>query len=218
MKKNTVIFDMDGVMFDTQRLYDTAFREIALHDYGVQVTDEIRLSMIARSGNDLYETINHFFPEVDAVEYVRRGYAYVEERVKTELVPMPGLYELLSWLKEQNVTLGLASGSIRPIVESNLRVSGLTDYFPVNITGEEVELGKPHPEGYLRVIERLGCAPEDCYVLEDSPNGVRAGHRAGCSVIMVPNGVVPDNEMRRLSTGIYETLLDVKDAMAAGIL
>ena len=218
MKKTCVIFDMDGLMFDTQCIYDRAFHDVLLQDFGLELPDGLRLAMMGRSGSDLYRTVNLFFPKLDAAEYVRRSFAAVADRVKDELVPRPGLYELLPWLRDQGIRLGLASGSDRSIVESNLRVSGLKDYFPVSVSGDEVTMGKPHPEGYLRVLDRLGCAPEDCYILEDSPNGIRAGHRAGCSVLMVPNTVEPDEEIRGLCTGIYETLTDVKKAMESGIL
>ena len=130
MKKSCVIFDMDGLKFDTQCIYDRAFHDILLRDYGLELPDALRLAMMGRSGDDLYQTINRFFPGIDAPEYVRRSFAAVADRVRDELVPRPGLYELLPWLREQGVRLGLASGSDRAIVESNLRVSGLKDYFP----------------------------------------------------------------------------------------
>lgn len=218
MKKSGVIFDMDGLMFDTQCIYDKAFRDLAFEQYGLVVPEELRLAMMGRSGDDLYNTINRFFPDIDAVEFVRRGFAMVAELVKTELVARPGLYELLPYLKEQGYKLGLSSGSDRAIVESNLQVSGLADYFPFTICGDEVTLGKPDPEGYLRTAALIGCDPEDCYVLEDSPNGVRAGCRAGCAVLMVPNDVEPDDEMRSIAAGIYTSLSDIKKAMEKGLL
>jgi len=218
LKKTCVIFDMDGLMFDTQCIYDRAFHDVLLQDFGLELPDGLRLAMMGRSGSDLYRTVNLFFPKLDAAEYVRRSFAAVADRVKDELVPRPGLYELLPWLRDQGIRLGLASGSDRSIVESNLRVSGLKDYFPVSVSGDEVTMGKPQPDGDLRVLDSLGCAPEDCYIREDSPNGIRAGHRAGCSVLMVPNTVEPDEEIRGLCTGIYETLTDVKKAMESGTL
>jgi len=218
MKKSGVIFDMDGLMFDTQCIYDKAFHDVALQDFGLKIPDGLRLAMMGRSGNDLYNTVNLFFPRLDAAEFVRRSFAMVAERVKTELVARPGLYELLPYLKEQGYRLGLSSGSNRSIVESNLEVSGLTDFFIGTVCGDEVIIGKPGPEGYLRTAALIGCDPGDCYVLEDSPNGVRAGVNAGCSVLMIPNDVEPDVEMQRICTGIYTTLTDIKDAMEKGLL
>lgn len=218
MKKQGVIFDMDGLMFDTQSIYDRAFKDVAREHFGLDVPEALRIAMMGRSGEDMYNTINQFFPELDAREFIRLGFNLVEERVKTDLVKRPGLDVLLSYLKQEGYRIGLASGSNRSIVESNLRTSGLTQYFSVLVCGDELTKGKPDPEGYLRTAAQIGCDPQDCYVLEDSPNGVRAGVNAGCSVLMVPNDVEPDDEMYRISAGIYDSLADVKEAMEAGIL
>ena len=159
-----------------------------------------------------------FFPDIDAFKYVQKVYSLVAERVKTDLVARPGLYELLPYLKKEGYKLAVSSGSDRSIVMSNLETSGLTDYFSVVVCGDEHELGKPDPEGYLITASRLGCDPKDCYVLEDSFNGVRSGYRAGSSVLMVPGDVQPDDEIRSLCTGVYPSLTQVKENMEAGIL
>ena len=218
MKKAGVIFDMDGLMFDTQRIYDRAFKEVLLLEHGLDFPEGMRLALMGRSGKDMYDTVNRYYPQLDAPEFVRKSFDLVAQIVKTDLTARPGLDVLLPYLKEQGYRIGLASGSNRTIVDSNLAASGLGAYFIGTLSGDEVTAGKPDPECYLRAAALIGCAPQDCYVLEDSPNGVRAGVRAGCSVLMVPNVVEPDEEMRRISTGIYDSLADVKDAMEAGIL
>lgn len=217
-EKKAVIFDMDGLMFDTQCIYDQAFQDILMEEFGLPYPEEMRLALMGRSGRDMYETVNRFYPQIDAPQFVRSVFARVEERVATDLAARPGLDVLLPWLTDQGIRLGLASGSNRSIVESNLRASGLTGCFHGSIAGDEVTVGKPDPECYLRTAALIGCAPEDCYVLEDSPNGVRAGVRAGCSVLMVPNVAEPDDEMRSIAAVIYASLADVKEAMEAGIL
>lgn len=218
MNKKGVLFDMDGLMFDTQQLYDNANKEIARTVYGFDISREMQLAITGRSGEDLYETVNRFRPELDAREFIRLIFDLVAKKVETELVIMPGLNDLLSWLSQQDVRIGLTSGSNRAIVESNLRCSGLRDCFDGIICGDEIVAGKPNPEGCLKTAALIGCRPEDCYVLEDSPNGILAGHRAGCSVIMVPNGIEPDAEIRSLCAGIYPTLTEVWKAMEAGLL
>ena len=218
MKKAGVLFDMDGLMFDTQQLYDNANIEIARTVYGFEISREMLLAITGRSGEDLYKTVNRFRPELDAKEYIRRIFNHVAKKVETDLIIMPGLYDLLSWLSQQDVRIGLTSGSDRSIVENNLRCSGLRECFSGIICGDEIIAGKPNPEGYLKTAALIGCRPEDCYVLEDSPNGILAGHRAGCSVIMVPNGIEPDAEIRSLCAGIYPSLSEVRQAMEAGLL
>ena len=218
MKKTGVLFDMDGLMFDTQQLYDNANIEIASTVYGFEISREMLLAITGRSGEDLYKTVNRFRPELDAREYIRLIFDHVAKKVETDLIIMPGLYDLLSWLSQQDVRIGLTSGSDRSIVENNLRCSGLRECFSGIICGDEIIAGKPNPEGYLKTAALIGCRPEDCYVLEDSPNGILAGHRAGCSVIMVPNGIEPDAEIRSLCAGIYPSLSEVRQAMEAGLL
>lgn len=218
MKKAGVIFDMDGLMFDTQRIYDRAFKEVLLLEHGLDFPEGMRLAMMGRSGKDMYDTVNRYYPQLDAPEFVRKSFDLVAQIVKTDLTARPGLDVLLPYLKDQGYRIGLASGSNRTIVDSNLAASGLGSYFIGSISGDEVIMGKPDPECYLRTAALIGCDPQDCYVLEDSPNGVRAGVRAGCSVLMVPNVVEPDEEMHRISTGIYDSLADVKEAMEVGLL
>lgn len=218
MKKAGVIFDMDGLMFDTQRIYDRAFKEVLLLEHGLDFPEGMRLAMMGRSGKDMYDTVNRYYPQLDAPEFVRKSFDLVAQIVKTDLTARPGLDVLLPYLKDQGYRIGLASGSNRTIVDSNLAASGLGSYFIGSISGDEVTMGKPDPECYLRTAALIGCDPQDCYVLEDSPNGVRAGVRAGCSVLMVPNVVEPDEEMHRISTGIYDSLADVKEAMEVGLL
>ena len=162
MKKEGVIFDMDGLMFDTQSIYNKAFVDIGLHDYGIHITEDFLVAVMGRSGDDMYNTVNRYFPDIDAFKYVQKVYSLVAERVKTDLVARPGLYELLPYLKKEGYKLAVSSGSDRSIVMSNLETSGLTDYFSVVVCGDEHELGKPDPEGYLITASRLGCDPKDC--------------------------------------------------------
>jgi len=105
LKKTCVIFDMDGLMFDTQCIYDRAFHDILLRDYGLELPDALRLAMMGRSGDDLYQTINRFFPGIDAPEYVRRSFAAVADRVRDELVSCPGCANRASgWVWPAGVT------------------------------------------------------------------------------------------------------------------
>ena len=218
MKKRGVIFDMDGLMFDTQSVYDECNRYVAEEEYGLPFPEAMRVRMMGRVGEDLCRVINSFFPDLDAAAFVERSHSLVAQKVKEELILQPGLEELLPYLEKEGYRLGLASGSSREIVEGNLERTGLRRYFLSCTYGDEEMPGKPDPACYLRAAGRIGCLPQDCYVLEDSPNGIRAGYRAGCSVLMVPNSVEPDEEIRSMCTGIYETLADVKTAMEAGII
>ena len=138
MKKEGVIFDMDGLMFDTQSIYNKAFVDIGLHDYGIHITEDFLVAVMGQSGDGMYNTVNRFFPDIDAFKYVQKVYSLVAERVKTDLVARPGLYELLPYLKKEGYKLAVSSGSDRSIVMSNLETSGLTDYFSVVVCGDDM--------------------------------------------------------------------------------
>ena len=192
MKKTAVIFDMDGLMFDTQCIYNKSYDEIAMSLYGFKVPPDMK--------------------------FIRQSFDRVAELVKTKLPARPGLDVILPYLKEKGYRLGIASGSERRVVDNNLQSSGLGHYFAASLCGDEVVHSKPDPESYLRVAEMIGKKPEECFVLEDSPNGILAAYRAGCAPIMIPNDVQPDRATRDLCAGIFHSLSEVVDALESGQL
>ena len=219
MKKTAVIFDMDGLMFDTQCLYDRSYDDVALRDYNFIVPREMHLAMMGSSGEDIIRTAARYLPAgADARAFIRECFDRVAELVKTELRARPGLDIILPYLAGKGCCLGLASGSERKVVDSNLSVTGLGHYFAATLCGDEVVHSKPDPESYTRVCAMIGCRPEECYVLEDAPNGILAAHRAGCAPVMVPNDVQPDRAIRDLCAGVFGSLSDVVEAMEKGIL
>jgi HAD superfamily hydrolase (TIGR01509 family) len=138
--------------------------------------------------------------------------------VKTKLPARPGLDVILPYLKEKGYRLGIASGSERRVVDNNLQSSGLGHYFAASLCGDEVSHGKPHPESYMRVAEMIGKKPAECFVLEDSPNGILSAYRAGCAPIMIPNDVQPDQATRDMCAGVFSSLNEVVDALESGQL
>ena len=219
MKKTAVIFDMDGLMFDTQSIYDHAYDDIALHQYGFEAPWEMHLALMGNSGEDIVREAARFLPEgVDARKFIRQCFDRVAELVKSNLPARPGLDVILPYLKEKGYTLGLASGSERRVVDNNLTSTGLGHYFAASLCGDEVSHGKPHPESYMRVAEMIDKKPAECFVLEDSPNGILSAYRAGCAPIMIPNDVQPDQATRDMCAGVFSSLNEVVDALESGQL
>ena len=219
MKKTAVIFDMDGLMFDTQCIYNKSYDEIAMSLYGFKVPPDMYLALMGSSGEDIVRAAARFMPEgVDARKFIRQSFDRVAELVKTKLPARPGLDVILPYLKEKGYRLGIASGSERRVVDNNLQSSGLGHYFAASLCGDEVVHSKPDPESYLRVAEMIGKKPEECFVLEDSPNGILAAYKAGCAPIMIPNDVQPDQATRELCAGIFHSLSEVVDALESGQL
>lgn len=219
MNKTAVIFDMDGLMFDTQCIYDRAYDEVALMRYNFVVPHQMHLAMMGSSGEDIIKAAARYLPkEADARSFIRECFDRVAELVRTELKARPGLDIILPYLEQKGYRLGLASGSERRVVDSNMQYSGLGHYFAASLCGDEVVHSKPDPESYIRVAAMIGKKPEECYVLEDSPNGILSAYKAGCTPVMVPNDVQPDQATCDMCAGVFKSLADVVDALESGLL
>ena len=219
MKKKAVIFDMDGLMFDTQWIYDKAYDDIALAEYDFIVPHQMHIDMMGASGEDIIRAAARYLPaHADARAFIRRCFDLVAERVRTDLKARPGLDLILPYLSDKGYCLALASGSERNVMDSNLESTGLGHYFAATLCGDEVVHSKPDPESYTRITAMIGMQPQECYVLEDSPNGILAAYRAGCAPIMIPNDVRPDQATCDLCAGVFDSLADVVIAMENGEL
>ena len=174
MKKTAVIFDMDGLMFDTQCIYNKSYDEIAMSLYGFKVPPDMYLALMGSSGEDIVRAAARFMPEgVDARKFIRQSFDRVAELVKTKLPARPGLDVILPYLKEKGYRLGIASGSERRVVDNNLQSSGLGHYFAASLCGDEVVHSKPDPESYRRNASCSRTAPTG-----SSPHTKRAAHRS----------------------------------------
>ena len=134
------------------------------------------------------------YPDDDPDALTRECMAMMVEREKTDLQLKPGAADLLPALKKAGYRLAVASSSPRDMVLTNLGRTGIDSYFDVVVCGDEVSRGKPDPDIFLLAAERLGLLPGDCYVLEDSPNGLLAARAAGCRPVMIPDLVPPAPE------------------------
>ncbi len=181
-----VIFDMDGLMIDSEKLYFATGREIAAA-YGKTVEDQTFWKMMGRSPLD---SISIFVSDLglpDSPEAVlRERDRIMAHKLATELEPMPGLMDVLHRFQGA-YRLAVATGSPMKFLDVVVKKLQLQSYFKVLQSSDEIKNGKPHPEIYERAAALLGLAPQDCCVLEDSSNGALAGKRAGCYVIAVPN-------------------------------
>jgi HAD superfamily hydrolase (TIGR01509 family) len=190
---NALIFDMDGLMIDTERLYFETEREMA-RGFGREVKDETLWKMMGRSP---VESLSVFAEDlglaVPALELARMREEKMAEKMKVDLAPMRGLREIIDAFSGR-LKLAIATGSPRRLMDIALEGLGIREKFEVLQTSEEIAHGKPHPDIYLRTAERLGCAPGECIVLEDSGNGARAGVAAGCYTIAIPSEYTKDQD------------------------
>lgn len=202
-----VVFDMDGILFDTERLCQDSWIAVAKQN-GLPGMEEIFPQCIGLNANDSKQIVMNAYGE----DFDYRGFReqaskwfwdYIE---KNGLPVMPGAERLLRWLKENGWVVGLASSTSRRSVLSHLDQAGFSDYFSAVITGDMVEHSKPLPDIYLLACRELGVEPEEAYAIEDSPNGIRSAHAAGMKALMVPDMLKADEEMERLSFRIMDSL------------
>lgn len=202
-----VVFDMDGILFDTERLCQDSWIAVA-EEKGLPGMEEVFVQCIGRNANDSKRIVMNAYGEhFDYQTFREETSVWYWDYVKKNGLPvMPGAEQLLKWLKEHGWIVGLASSTRRPTVLRNLELSGFSDYFSAVITGDMVEHSKPLPDIYLIACRELEVQPEEAYAIEDSPNGIRSAHAAGMKALMVPDMLKPDEEMWRLSFRIMENL------------
>lgn len=186
MKKvKAVIFDMDGLMIDTERLYFEVERIMA-RKFGKEVKDETLWKMMGRKP---LEAITVFAEDLELDISPKKLLEIRDElfvkKLVNEVEPMPGLFDILNILKGK-VKMAIATGSPQKFLKIVLDKLKIESYFDVFVTSDEVEKGKPDPEVYNTAVKRLKVAPFECVVLEDSSNGALAAVRAGCYTIAVP--------------------------------
>ncbi len=209
-----VIFDQDGILFDTEKLYGIAWRR-ACELMGYAYPEGLHEAVCGTSGQQILDSIHRFLPDVDPAEFRDLGFHLVIEEQHKYLPEKPGVREILAYLKEKGMKIAVASSSWRSQVDYNLTTSGLSKYFDELATGEEVLNGKPAPDIFLLAARKLGLAPTECYVFEDSPNGVRAGAAAGCATVMIPDVLPATEELRGLSKRVCKDFFEVLDLMKA---
>ena len=206
-----VIFDMDGVIFDSERAYIDLYKELAPR-YGLDDVDAVHRACMDSIGVTRQKTKEIFFSYVGhEFDYDRYREEVQVELNKREFELKPGVFQLFDWLREQKVPIALASSTRYVSVSRMLGDAGLTDYFDAIVCGDMVSHSKPHPEIFLTAASRLGADPTECYVIEDSYNGIRAAKAAGTHPIMVPDILQPDEEIKSLAEAVLPTLMEVKE-------
>jgi len=203
-------------MFDTEEVYQKHWQRVA-NEHGIALDDSFKKEIMGSSGQAMMSIISRHFHTDDPESIRMNCFTGVREDLKKYVPLKPGIQELLAFLQKEKCPMAVASSSSIEQITSNLRVSGLAEYFDEVISGAGLPHGKPAPDIFLLAAEKLGMDPVDCYVLEDSPNGVAAGLAAGALTIMVPDQVQPDETLRK-KAHIFPTLHEVKKAMEKGIV
>lgn len=216
-KVKAVIFDQDGLMFDTERLSVEGWDRVGAK-YGVSV-DNAFLDALRGGKRDttlrlMKERFGEDFP---CEEFLAEKRAYSYRQIEERGVPvMKGLRELLTYLKEHGCKTAVATSSNSHWTEQNVRGAGLWEYFDVYTYGDMVRRAKPDPEIFYLAAERLGEEPGKCIVLEDSFNGINGALNGGFLPVMVPDLSIPGPELISRLTAKCDSLLDVISLFETG--
>lgn len=211
MEIKAVLFDMDGLMVDTESLSTEAFINSAKAQ-GYNMTKEETLKVLGFTKANIYQFWIDYFKgtNVDGKKLVDDHYEYIENVLYT-VGPekMPYVEELLKYLRENNYKIAVASSSDTADIKNNLEKTKLEKYIDEIASGAEVENGKPAPDVFLLAAKRLGVDAKDCLILEDSKAGIKAGKASGAMVFMVPDMFTVDKECEDKADRILTNLGEV---------
>ncbi len=207
-----VLFDMDGLILDTEKLYSRFWQEAA-NALGYPMTREQALGMRSLNRDAGEAKLKSYFGEEVSYTKVRnKRIALMDAFVEKEGVyTKPGIFELLDFLKKEEIRTAVATSSPMERTIKYLSSVNLQDRFDALISGYMVEKGKPEPDIYIYAAGELKLAPQACLVLEDSPAGILAAHRAGCMPVMIPDLDQPDEDTKKLLFAKTDTLVGVID-------
>ena len=204
--ETAVLFDMDGVIFDSERACLSVWQELAA-ELGLEGIAEVFIRCVGTNKRRTEEIFREAYPELNFKTFDTAVRARFLSRYGEGRLPVkPEAEEILRALHEAQIPLALASSTERAVVERELREAGLLRYFDALTCGDQVRRSKPDPEIFLLAARALGKEPQSCYVIEDSFNGIRAAAAAGMHPIMVPDMLPPDEEMERLAEVILPDL------------
>jgi HAD superfamily hydrolase (TIGR01509 family) len=209
-----VVFDLDGVLLDTEELWDEARRQLA-EERGARWPDDAQRAMMGMSSPEWSRYMHEMIglpesAEQISTEVVRRLEALYRERLPLVAGALEAVRRIgARW------PLGIASSSNRPLIELFLELTRTHDRFRATVSSEEVERGKPAADVYLEAARRLGVDPARCAAIEDSENGIRSASAAGMRVVAIPNRVFPPREE---ALSLADTLLDSLDELTPEVI
>jgi HAD superfamily hydrolase (TIGR01509 family) len=206
-----LVFDMDGLMLDTEPIYRRAWQRTAA-ELGRELDDHAYEPFIGRRTEDCErELAERWGPSFPIDRFHERWPVLWREIAVAGLAQKPGLTALLDFAAGRGLAIAVATSTERALAEFTLRCGGLADRFPVMVTGDEIAAGKPAPDIYLEAARRLALPPERCVGLEDSDAGVLSASRAGMIALMVPDMKAPS---AAAAGAAYRVLRSLQDAPA----
>ena len=210
------IFDMDGLLFDTERLFQRVWHEMAA-ERGLTLDGGFALAVCGTTGAAEEAVVRRYFPGAEPAAIIEELNRRTRALEQTEVPLKPGVCTILKGMREDGWRIAVASSSPPDMIQHNLSLTGLRDFFDGLVSGNEAARGKPFPDIFLLAAQRLGLPASDCWVFEDSVNGVRAGIAAGCKTVMVPDLVPPLPEFYAQCAGVWPDLAAAWEQIAANV-
>lgn len=213
--KKAVVFDMDGTIFDSEKLVLDCWEKVG-EKHGIAGIRDVFIRCIGTNKVRTKQIVLEAYGDNFAYDaFSQESSVLFREVTAREGLPVKrGTHELLNYLKERHIPMGLASSTRLAVVTEELKQAGLYEYFQVVMGGDQLQNSKPAPDIYLMTCSEMGVAPSAAYAIEDSYNGIRSAYNAGMKPIMVPDILPATDEMRSMSVAVLEDLLQVKEYLA----
>lgn len=211
------IFDMDGTLVDTEKIYRKAWIETA-DFFGVERKPDLAVAMSGSGVKQMPSILRRFYTaeEVDADKYIAKVFEVVKDSAEKNLEVKSGVEEILQYFFEDKIPMAVASSSETFVVEERVKRLGWEKYFSALIGGDQIKNGKPAPDIFLLAAEKIKINPADCYVFEDSFNGVRAGAAAKSATVMVIDCAPPTEEIKNLCVAVFNDMHEALSAIKSG--
>lgn len=204
------IFDMDGLLLDSEQLALQAF-EIGCEQFGLDDQTELFMRFVgtnAEKGNaEMKQALDGL---IDVDNFIKTWRGIYADWIAKKPVPLKaGVKEVLTHLNLLNIPIAVATSTKTAAAKKKLKMAGIFDYFDVVIGGDQVSHSKPNPDIFLKAAATLSFEPSRCIAFEDSPNGVRSAVAAGMTVVQIPDMIKPDSALLSLGHSVFDTLSDV---------
>lgn len=208
----TILFDMDGTLLDTEKHYNR-FWKIAARELGYNLDDKKALEIRSLNREDGTILFTQWFGDKDAYDKIRklRVELMTEYLANNPIELKPGALECLKWLTDNGYKTALVTATKLDLAVPELEQVGLLPYLSELVSARDVPHGKPHPDPYISACDRIGELPANCFAVEDSPNGIRSAHSAGCHTIFVPDLAAPEPEILDKIDIVLDSLHDLPE-------